>query len=60
MDKLKECTCPNWWFPAHKREKLRKLPHGYQGALAHHESCEKRKHQEELMGYNSSFEYYVF
>lgn len=35
------CTCPDWWFPAARREALRKLPHG--GGLAHHEGCQKRK-----------------
>lgn len=36
-----ECTCPDWWFPPDRRERLRKLPHNYCGVLAHHESCAK-------------------
>ena len=36
-----ECTCPDWWFPPDRREKLRKLPHDYMGVLAHHDTCKK-------------------
>lgn len=36
-----ECTCPDWWFPAEKRERMRKLPHNYMGVLAHHDTCKK-------------------
>lgn len=36
-----ECTCPDWWFPPDKRDKLRKLPHNYEGVLAHHNTCKK-------------------
>lgn len=36
-----ECTCPDYWFPPDRREKLRKLPHNYMGVLAHHDTCKK-------------------
>ena len=36
-----ECTCPDYWFPPDRREKLRKLPHDYMGVLAHHDTCKK-------------------
>lgn len=36
-----ECTCPDWWFPSEKRERMRKLPHNYMGVLAHHDTCKK-------------------
>lgn len=38
-----ECKCPDWWFPAHRREELKALPHNYMGALAHHKDCPKTK-----------------
>lgn len=36
-----ECTCPDWWFPSHRRETLRKLPHGFGRTLNHHSTCAK-------------------
>lgn len=44
-----KCTCPEWWFPPDKREKLRELPHNYEGVLQHHESCNKTKNSEEII-----------
>lgn len=35
------CTCPDYWFPADRREELRKLNHGQDGALTHHQDCGK-------------------
>jgi len=37
------CTCPDWWFPEDIRDKARLMPHMYQGALAHHDSCERKR-----------------
>jgi hypothetical protein len=37
------CTCPDWWFPPDRREKLRTLAHGFGGILQHHSSCEKAR-----------------
>jgi hypothetical protein len=34
-----------WWFPADRREQLRKLPHNYGKVLQHHTTCAKRNHE---------------
>lgn len=35
------CTCPDWWFPQNRREKLRLMPHGFGGMLSHYKTCAK-------------------
>lgn len=36
------CGCPDWWFPSHRRDELRRTPHGGLGGVNHHEACPKR------------------
>ena len=38
---LKDCTCPFWWFPEDRRERLRQMPDSV--FMAHHHDCAKSR-----------------